>query len=250
MIVTRRRRSIVLKDADWKLEGCVDFIKSGFIIAVAVVLAGSPVRAQDPREDSEKSDTPKRLFGVLPNYRTTDGSIPFMPISPRQKLTIATHDSFDWPTFVLAGFLTGISQARSAYPYGGGMHGFTNRYVRSAADQITGNMMTEGFVPVLLHQDPRYFRPGEGKKLRRLGSALGQILVARSDSGRRMPNLAEFLGNGIAVGISSSYSPDLNSWPRRGEKLMIMISTDAVANVIKEFGPDIRQKLFNHSEPR
>jgi hypothetical protein len=31
---------------------------------------------------------------------------PFMPLSARQKLNIARHDSFDWPTYILAGVLT------------------------------------------------------------------------------------------------------------------------------------------------
>src|SRR5262245_56625381 len=63
------------------------------------------VSAPDPAPAA--ATTPdKRLFGVLPNYRTVDAAIPFAKISNRQKLNIARHDSFDWPTYVLAGVLT------------------------------------------------------------------------------------------------------------------------------------------------
>lgn len=191
--------------------------------------------------NAEPPKTDKRLFGVLPNYRTVDGSIPFSPLSNRQKLSIASHDSFDWPTYVASGFLMFLTPGKSEY--GSGISGYANQYVRSAADQITGNMLSEGFMPVLLHQDPRYFRVGTGKFSTRLFSAISQIVVAKSDQGRPVFNYSEFLGNGAAVGISNTYSPNLNSWSRRGEKLGLMISSDTFSNVVKEFGPDIRQRL-------
>ncbi len=195
-------------------------------------------------DDEPKPD--KRLFGVLPNYRTADASAPFSPLSSRQKLSIASHDSFDWPTFVLAGVMTFASPGKKENTYGGGFEGFANRYVRSGADQITGNMLTEGFLPVLFRHDPRYFRPGAGSFGSRLGSALGQIVVARNDKGHPVFNVSEFLGNAMAVGISNTYSPNLNSWENRTQKWFLMIGTDALSNVMKEFGPDIKQRLLPH----
>src|SRR5258708_6710496 len=41
----------------------------------------------------------KRIMGVLPNYRTADGTLPFHPISNTRKLTIAAKDSFDGPNY-------------------------------------------------------------------------------------------------------------------------------------------------------
>jgi len=222
-----------------------------FIILSGAVLFVSPLQGQTDSADQnspENSKTDKRLFKVLPNYRTVNGSIPFVPLSARQKLSIASHDSFDWPTYVIAVPLTfatpgGKSDTAS---YGKGLKGFANRYIRSSADQISGNLMTEGFLPVLLHEDPRYFRLGDGTTRHRLVSALSQIAVVRTDSGHRTFNASEFFGNAVATGISNAYSPNLNSWPHRGEKLLLMISTDTFSNVVKEFGPDIRQLLHRH----
>jgi len=171
-----------------------------------------------------------------------------MPLTARQKLNIARHDSFDWPTYALAGVLTFATPGGSHDNYGTGVEGFLNRYARTSADQICGNMLTEGFLPALLHHDPRYFRPGTGTFAARLGSALGQIVVARNDAGHRTPNVSEFLGNAMAVGISNSYSSNLNSWSHRSEKLMLMISTDTFSNVVKEFGPDVKKRLFHHHD--
>src|SRR5437870_12033456 len=223
---------------------------------VVAALYASPVFAQSSGSgdesvstagsiESTKTEKPdKRLFGVLPNYRTVDASIPFSPLTPRQKLSIASHDSFDWPTYVMAGVLTfAMPGTEDTKLYGTGLEGFANRYVRSSADQIIGNMLTEGFLPVLLRQDPRYFRPGTGTFWSRLRSAVTQIAVARNDSGHQTFNTSEFLGNAMAVAISNTYSPNLRSWYDSSEKLALMIGTDMFSNVVKEFGPDIRQRL-------
>ncbi len=188
----------------------------------------------------------KRLFGVVPNYRTTDASAPYVPLTPRQKLGIATHDSFDWPSYPLAAVMTfAMPDPKETRSYGTGWSGFGNRYIRSSADQIIGNMLTEGFMPTLLHEDPRYFRSGTGTFWSRLGTAITQIVVARKDSGGRTFNAAEFLGNAIAVGISNSYSPNLRSSSSSTEKLGLMIGTDMFSNVVKEFGPDVKEHLFH-----
>ncbi len=238
------------------------------LIALAFVLIASPVYSQSSSDTGEPAasaatepgsaqptaSTPisrvepehpdKRLFGVLPNYRTVDAAIPFQPLTARQKLSIASHDSFDWPTYLLAGVMTfAMPGEQEVKRYGTGWSGFANRYVRTSADQIIGNMLTEGFLPVLLREDPRYFRPGTGTFWSRLGSAVTQIAVARNDSGHRRFNTSEFLGNAMTVAISNSYSPNLRSWADSTEKLGLMIGTDMFSNVIKEFGPDIRQRL-------
>jgi len=48
---------------------------------------------------------------------------------------------------------------------------------------MIGNMMTEGFLPVLMHDDPRFFRSGTGTTGTRLKTALRQIFLTRTDSG-------------------------------------------------------------------
>ena len=151
--------------------------KSSLSLVVVISFFGvvTPARAQsssdapavDPATVELKADTSKpdkRLFGVLPNYRTTDASLPFSPLSKRQKLSIATHDSFDWPTYATAGFMTAVTPGSNSKEYGTGLESFANRYARWSADQIIGNMLTEGFLPVALHQDPTVF-PVRNRKL-------------------------------------------------------------------------------------
>jgi hypothetical protein len=209
--------------------------------------APGPVASASPTPSIEAPKPPdKRLFGVVPNYRTTNAEVPFSPITARQKLGIASRDSFDWPTYPLAALMTlmmpGKEETRA---YGTGWSGFANRYVRNSADQIIGNMLTEGFLPSLLHEDPRYFRPGTGTFWSRVRSAVTQIVITKKDSGAKRFNNSEFFGNAIAVVISNSYSPNLRTWGDSTEKLGLMIGTDMLANVIKEFGPDVKERVFH-----
>ena len=52
----------------------------------------------------------KRAFGVLPNYRTAESTSRFIPITTKQKFSIATSDSFDYAVLVTTGFFAGLSQ--------------------------------------------------------------------------------------------------------------------------------------------
>ncbi len=226
-------------------------MKYTFAILISIIFQILPVQAQAPGQaaDPAPAKTDKRLFGVLPNYRTVESSAPFMPLTPRQKWNIASHDSFDWPTYALAGVMTFLTPNRNdgSLP-SNSVARFATRYARSSADQIVGNMMTEAFFPVVLRQDPRYFRIGSGTTWSRLTSALSQIAVSRNDAGRRTLNTSEFLGNAIATGISTTYSPNLRSASSAGQKLAIMISTDTFSNVLKEFGPDLKERFLRRKQ--
>jgi len=189
----------------------------------------------------------KRAFGVLPNYRTADGSLPFQPIGAKHKMTIAVKDSFDGPLYILGAFFAGIYQWEDQNPsFGQGMKGYAHRYVTSTADQIMGNMFAEGVAPSLLHQDPRYFRRGTGPVKSRLGYTLSRIFVCKSDHGNWTFNTSEVLGNAAGVAISNAYYPDTRTVRDNTIKLLAQLGTDAASQVAKEFWPDIKRKLAGH----
>ena len=191
----------------------------------------------------------KRIFGVLPNNRTTEDSIPFKPITAKQKITIAFKDSFDWPVFPTAGAFAALYQIENQNPsFGQGMAGYAKRLATAYGDQMIGNMMTEGFVPGIFHQDPRYFRMGTGSVLRRTLHAITAIEVARMDSGRRTFNFSEWGGNSIAVAISNAYYPDTRDWHDNLQRLFVACGTDTFSNVLKEFWPDVKRKFQKHHD--
>jgi len=112
----------------------------------------------------------KRVFGVLPNYRTADASQVGTVLTTHEKLVIASKDSFDYPLVLLAGGLAGIGQLTDQNPsFGQGLKGYGHRLVTNYADQAMGNMLTEGVIPVIMHDDPRYLRRGNGGAMSREG---------------------------------------------------------------------------------
>ena len=60
--------------------------------------SGTP-KIESANVPGETGKSNKRIFGVLPNYRTVESSSPFQPLTARQKLGIAAKDSFDGQRF-------------------------------------------------------------------------------------------------------------------------------------------------------
>ena len=198
----------------------------------------------------EKAEQDKRIFGVLPNYRTADGTKQFVPMNAKGKLRIAVKDSFDYPSFVTAAGLALIYQAENSNPdFGQGVKGYLHRYATGVGDQIIGNMMTEGFMPALLREDPRYFRKVHGSFKSRLLYSATRTLIAKDDHGKNTLNLAELLGNGASASIGDLYYPG----SRRGSDIInrasTAIATDTISNILKEFWPDIKSYWVKRHGP-
>jgi hypothetical protein len=184
----------------------------------------------------------KRVLGVLPNYRTAEMNAVGHTLTPEQKLRIAAKDSFDYPLIFLGAAYAGIYQLENTHPeFGQGAKGYFDRFGTSYSDQVIGNMMTEGFMPILFHEDPRYFRMAEGSKSKRLWYAVSRILITRTDSGAQTFNFAEVLGNGIDAGIGLSYYPDNRNPGDYVQNWGIQCATDAASQVSKEFWPDVKR---------
>jgi hypothetical protein len=205
------------------------------------------IDAAAPDTNTSAAATPdKRIFGVLPNYRTVENSTPFSAISTRQKFTIATKDTVDGPSYALAGLFAGISQLNNGNPsFGQGMEGYARRYASAIADQDIGNFMTEAIMPTLLREDPRYFRRGTGSIKGRIAYAASRVTVAKTDKGTPTFNFAEFLGNGVTASVGNLYYPDAIGFAPTMQRMFTQIGTDALSNVLKEFWPDVKKKFLN-----
>jgi hypothetical protein len=199
------------------------------------------------RQELENPPGGKRVLGVLPNYRTADASLEGTTLTGKQKLNIALKDSFDYPLVLLAGAFAGLDQLTDSDPsFGQGVKGYAHRLGAWYADEAIGNMFTEGFYPVLLHQDPRYFRRGTGSVKSRTWYALSRVIVAHPDGSDKWQfNYSEWLGNATAVAISQAYHPDNRTALDATTFLFEQVGTDAVSQVLKEFWPDIKRKLLH-----
>jgi hypothetical protein len=206
----------------------------------------SPTLA-DPQESSTNNPPEpqhKRIFGLIPNYRTSPDLKNYKPLTAREKLTIAWHDCFDYGTFILGAAFGAEAQIAGANPsFGSGVPGYIRYATASYADWAIGDVMTEGIYPAILHEDPRYFRRGEGGGWSRLGYAVGQIFWTHTDSGTTQFNFSEVAGNGTAVAISNIYYPDDRTVGHNASKLLVQLGVDMAGNVLKEFSPDLSRRF-------
>jgi hypothetical protein len=219
--------------------------------APAAVVAPAPTNAvpnpgHTPLPGEPGSLEDKHAFGVLPNYRTAEKETPFSPITTKQKFTIATKDSLDGPSYVLAAGFSGLSQLENSNPsFGQGMKGYARRYGSAIADQDIGNFMTEAIYPTLLHEDPRYFRKGHGSFWGRVAYGATRVFVTRTDAGNWRFNSSEILGNGTAAAIGYLYYPDGRTFTDTMERMWMQIGTDSISGILKEFWPDVKHH-FQH----
>jgi len=201
-----------------------------------------------PSNPTQHEPSKNHILWIIPNYRSDENSEEIKPLTPAEKMKVSLDDSFDPSAFLVAGIFAGISMAERQYtPFGTGAQGFGKYYGGAFADQAIGNIMTEGLLPVALHQDPRYFVKGRGGFWKRTGYAISREFITRGDDGLSHFNTSELAGNAVAAGISNLYYPATDrSFGNTANKWGQQIALDAFFNVTKEFWPDMRKKLFSH----
>lgn len=205
---------------------------------------GTLASTNKPEGSNPPEPEQKRIFGIIPNYRTFPSLTHYVPLSTSQKFKIATQDSFDRGTFILAAAFAGESDLANSDPsFGSGAAAYA-RYLGTAyGDLVIGDFMTEAIFPTFLHQDPRYFRRGKGTTLSRIGYSIGQLFWTHTDSGGTNFNFSEVLGNSAAVAISTAYYPEQRDASDATVKLATQLGVDGASNILKEFSPDIYRKF-------
>src|SRR5262249_10270406 len=162
----------------------------------------------------------------------------------RQKFSIVSRTSLDWVQYPWYGFIAGISQAEDSEPdFGQGAKGYAKRFATAFADGTVDNFMVGAIFPAVLHQDPRYYQLGKGGVWPRAGYALSRLIVTRSDSGHLQFNFSEVFGSAVTAGISNVYHPEGDrTFGNTASVWGTQMGYDVLANIAKEFWPDIRRK--------
>jgi hypothetical protein len=217
----------------------------------ALLLRARPLRAQAAAPTSVPNgqvmgDKDNRILWIFPNYRTVEEANSLPTITAREKLTLAASDSFDPYAFPVAGMFAGLDYAEDQdSSWGRGVQGYEKRYVAALADQTMSNLMSEAVFPIMLDEDPRYFRLGRGGFLHRTGYAVSRIFVTRTDSGGQEFNFSEFGGNAVTAAGGILYYPrDDRTFGSTTERYGTQIGFDLITNVAKEFWPDVKSWLL------
>ena len=209
--------------------------------------AQDPAALPPPASDANGAHQTKRILGIVPNYRSVSADQHLPPQSPKDKFVAAGHDSFDYGSFVLAAVQAGISIEGNSYPeFGKGVVGYGRYYWRTLLDTADENFMVGGVLPVVLHQDSRFYTLGHGSIPHRMLYASTRVLITRQDNGSEAPNFSEIIGAGAASGISSTYYPErYRTWTKVGQKWLTSVLIDGANFTFKEFWPDINKRLFH-----
>ncbi|GGA68571.1 hypothetical protein GCM10011507_20100 [Edaphobacter acidisoli] len=193
---------------------------------------------------------PKRILGIMPNYRAVSaGEIP-PPPTPKEAFGIATKNSFDYSSYIFVGITSLLAEGNDSHPQlGKGVAGFGRYYWRGFVDKTDGNYLVIFALPTVFHEDERYFAKGEGSIWNRAFYASSRVFITRTYSGNERFNNSEIFGRGIAQAISTTYYPSkTRTVGQISEKYAYALGRDALTNTFREFWPDIATHVL-HRHP-
>ena len=195
-------------------------------------------------------EQPKRILGIMPNYRAVSaGAIP-PPPTPKEAFKVATDNSFDYSSFVFVGLTSLIAKGEDDHPdLGKGPAGYWAYTWRGFVDKTDGNYWVIFALPTVLHEDERFYAKGQGRKFYRGLYAASRVLITPNYHGHDTFNASELLGRGIGNAISLTYYPSgdrtLSDFM---EKYGYAVLRDAATNTFREFWPDIANHVL-HRHP-
>jgi hypothetical protein len=193
--------------------------------------------------------TNDRILGVIPNFQTVEDptkSVP--PLTVKEKFELFFRESVDPFTITSAAAGAALSQAHNDDPkYGQGSGPYAQRFGAAVADVTTQNFFQDAVLSSMLHEDPRYFRRGpEFGFWYRLGYSLSRVVVGRTDQGKTTFNFANIGGMAMGIALSNTYYPDRSvSGGEVAYRFGTSMAASALSNVLPEFWPDIKQKVFH-----
>jgi len=205
----------------------------------------SPPASQSTPSSPEQG-SPKHIYLVVPAFEVSYLKH-FTPLTPRQKFK-----EWLWGAYDPAGF--GLYAAEAAtlehshrdgfcgYGKGWGNYGkcFGSMELTSNISSFFGDFL----FPVIMHQDPRYFRLGKGSFPKRTWYAITRIFVTHADSGRTVLFSSALSGSILAAAASNLYYPprDRGFGPSLNH-FGIDLADTAAFNVSAEYWPEIKHAL-------
>ena len=213
-------------------------------IAAALVVLGTVARTgfAQAKIDTSLPEEPlphRRVLFLFPGYETVqDPHQAVAELRTHQKFEMAYRKKID-PSFIVESVMfAGYDQLAGYGPnYGTGSAAFAQRVGYNAANLSSTFLLTDGLLPTLLHQDPRYFRKGEGSIKSRLWWAVRSEVIAFNDEGAQVPNYSSVLGFGMSTALSNAYSPPSSiTFSKTMERFGVKEGVSIGLNVLREFG--------------
>jgi len=215
--------------------------------------ATQPLTEENKRQTAEeqiKQQEHQRVLGIIPSFNTSYVS-DAVSLTANQKLNLALRSSVDPYTYAIAFIVAGLGEVKGEDPrFGWGPKGYFRRSGAAYLDAFDGTMIGNAFLPIILHQDPRYFRLGHGRPSHRLFYAVATSFICKHDNtGKWEPNYSNVGGNIVSGAISNLYYPNSKSGIVQTFEAGITVTLEGTFGAaLQEFWPDISRKLF-HKDP-
>lgn len=208
-----------------------------FLLSLGIQASRAQARLDDSLPEAPLPH--RRVLFLFPGFETVeDPAVPVAPLRAHQKFQIAFRKTVDPSFLVYNAFFSGFDAATGYGPdYGHGWGPFGQLYGYNAANTASTYFFSDGLLPTLFHQDPRYFRKRSGSVGSRIWWALRSEAVTYGDHGQQMPNYSELIGFGMSTALANAYSPSSSvtvggNFERYGVKFGVGFGL----NLVREFG--------------
>ena len=211
---------------------------------------GAKKSQREIADEQIKEQEHQRTVGILPAFNVSYRS-DAVSMTAGQKMRLALRSTTDPVAFASAFVVAGYHEAMDDDKgFGWGLQGYGKRSGAAYLDAFDGNMLGNGILPSILHQDPRYFRLGHGTFTHRLLYSVATNVICKHDNtGKWEPNYSNILGNIAGGAISNLYYPSSNSGiGQTFTNGFIVTAEGGVGSIFDEFWPDVSRKLL-HRDP-
>jgi hypothetical protein len=210
--------------------------------------AGQSGLTQQKSRPNYEAGSPKHIFFIIPAF-----SVEYLknvpPLTPHQKFHEWAEGVYDPIALGSRAVETTLEHSRTDgfCGYGNGLAGFGKCFGSTQLDADSSSFLGDFLFPTWLHQDPRYFRMGEGySPATRALYAVSRVFITRSDAGNTIINTSALLGSTIAAADSNLYYPKHD----RGVGLSLGrlawdLGGTAAFNLEAEFWPDVKHFFAN-----
>jgi hypothetical protein len=208
----------------------------------------SPPPVTGQKGAAKNSASPGHIFWVFPAFHV-DYAGHFTPLTPREKFNEWAQGAYD-PLGLGAGAVEAATLEHSSKDgfcgYGPGWNGYARCLGSLELDANISSFIGDFALPVLWHQDPRYFRLGQGSFGRRAWYAVSRVFLTYNDSGHTVFYSSALAGTAIASGLSNLYYPQQDrGFSLTLSRVGIDLGNTALYNLAAEFWPDIKQRLYH-----
>jgi hypothetical protein len=206
-----------------------------------------------PPAPTPKPKMQQRVKTMVENQvqKAIDQSYPpvqeWQPITAGQKFHVYLRHSISPRTFIAAAVDASVSKWQSDnQDYARGIAGYAQHYGIGLAKEQSDTFFQSFLIPVLLKQDPRYFRNPRLPFFKRALYSVSRVVITRNDRGDQTFNSSYVVGGAVSQALFDIYAPG----HRQGlqpliDRLTYNLALDGGLNLLQEFWPDLRRKFLH-----